>query len=391
MPTTPTPLADTSEDIHLGMTHDDKAPPDVEQGVIDYVWGAKYPEFSHNIHKSFYFKFDRAGGYPGNTSFPMYYDKTWFLNTHPDWLVYLCDKQHLAYEFGDPNVPLDITNPDVLQFMLKTWIFPALDRGYDGIAFDNVNLDNNVSAGRCGIWQTDRTGHKVWKYLYENAEEIHGAPYVTSVLTWAKLMSQTLHAYKAGATIEMNYSPNNGGIVAQSLPFNEQLVPFMDFALDEGGYTTGDDGYTTDARWQLETLFSHDLATQGKGQLLTFGFPYHSLTAAQKLWALSNYLLVKGNHTYLYIASTADNGSNYGSLNLIPEYSLHIGHPLDAFYLSHGVYMRDYSEGKTLVNPSSFQTYTVPLPHGIYTDMYENPLDSLVTLPPHSGLVLLKL
>ncbi len=202
VPTNIIPLADTTENIHPGLAEEGNVTPASERGVIGYVWGAKIPTDPRTIHKSFYTKFDRASGYPGNTSFPVYYDKSWFLAHHPNWLVYLCDKKTLAYEFGDPNVPLDITNPSVLQFMLQNWIYPAFAYEYDGIAFDNVNLDNTASQGRCGVWMTDSHGSKVWKYLYGDAQSIHGPAYTKTVVNWAKFMYSAIHNYQA--------SSNNG-------------------------------------------------------------------------------------------------------------------------------------------------------------------------------------
>src|SRR6266702_7204150 len=112
------PLPDTTNGIHLALIHESHASVNAENGVIDYVWGAQLPLPGHTPHKDFYQKFDRAGGDAGlngsNVStFPKYYNKDWFLQNHPDWLVYQCNKTALAYEYGDPNVPLDINNPAV--------------------------------------------------------------------------------------------------------------------------------------------------------------------------------------------------------------------------------------------------------------------------------------
>lgn len=382
------PLPDTTENIHPGMVHDTYVSEQDELGKIDYVWGARIPPHPHVIHKSFYQKFDRAGGYPGNTSFPVYYDENWFRANHPDWLVYLCDRQTLAYEFGDPNVPLDITNPDVLQFMLQTWIYPALDRGYDGIAFDNVNLTNDFSEGRCGVFKRNSNGSQTWQYLYGDASSIHGTPYVNSIINWAKFMQQAIHNYKAGATMEINFSPHNGGDPSQSLAFNEQLLPYIDLAFSENAYTGGNDSFSMDDDWVLETQFGHDLAVQGKGQLISFGYRVADLTQEQRLWIIANYLLVKGKHTYTYIARNTNNGGEYGYLYLISEYYISIGHPLNDYYPCQYVYMRDFSNGKAIVNPSSTQSYSVSFTRS-YQDVYGNSVGSGVTMDPHSGLVLL--
>lgn len=384
-----TPLRDTTDGIHTGMVDETRSEITSEEGKIDYVWSAKRPQAGHQPHKTFYQKFDRAGGDPGNNSFPHYYSKDWFLQNHPDWLVYLCDKHSLAYEYHDPQVPLDITNAQVRQFMLNNWIYPAFSYGYDGIAFDNVNLDNKQSAGRCGVWTKDNQGIRVWKYLYGDAQSIHGQKYINSILLWARFMYSTIKAYKPAASISMNFDPNVSGDQFGSLAFNEQLNSYTDLMLDEGGFTNGHLGYTVDRYWKLEAGFANDLAAQGKAQLLIFAFDYKHLTLAQKEWALGNYLLVKGAHTYIYIASGINNGIEYGHMNLIPEYGIQIGHATNTMYQSQGVYMRDYSNGKTMVNPSSKQSYTISL-NGHYYDIKGNLMNtSSITLAPHSALVLL--
>jgi hypothetical protein len=387
------PLPDTTNGIHVALVHESHANVSAENGVIDYVWGARQPLPGHTSHKDFYLKFDRAGGDPSTHGFPTYYSESWFLHNHPDWLVYLCNKKSLAYEYNDPQVPLDITNPAVRQFEMTTWIKPALGKGYDGIAFDNVNLDNKQSAGRCGVWTTDSHGNKQWHYLYGNAQSIHGTSYVQSVIKWAQAMYLAIHAYQPVAIVTMNYSPNNSGNMHGTLKFNDQLNAYSDNMLDEGGFTDGlnNSHYTVDSYWQLEAGFARDLANHGKGLVMVFAFNYSTLTTAQKQWALANYLLLKGNHTYIAISSSGDNGNLYGHMNILPEYSLNIGHPIIGMYLSQGVYMRDFSNGKTLLNPSSKHAYTVTIPAGTYTDAYGNPVAGHVTLGIHSGLVLLSI
>ncbi len=392
------PLPDATENIHLGLAGDKHINSD-EMAAIDYDWGAGTPHIwgeddAHvaRIHKSFYYPFDRAGGYPNNTDFPLYYDVNWFLHNHPDWLVYRCDKTTLAYEFGNPNVPLDITNPQVLQFMLDTWIHPALDRGYDGIGFDNINLNNDHD--RCGVWKTNRDGKRVWNDLYGASGTPGRQRYVTSVLQWAKYMYHDIHTYKAGATVEMNFSPHNGGVISEGSAFNELLLPYIDIGIDESGLTNNlaAPPMTTDAAWQLEADYAQKLTSQNKGQFFIMAYPESNiqrLTKEERQWALANYLLLKGAHSYIFLSGMPDyQGTSYGYLNIIPEYATKVGHAMGPMYRSQGVYMRDYSQGKTLVNPSSSRSFTVSLPPNTYKDLYGNVVHDTIILQPHSGVVL---
>jgi hypothetical protein len=58
-------------------------------------------------------------------------------------------------------------------------------------------------------------------------------------------------------------------------------------------------------------------------------------------------------------------------------------------YQSQGVYMRDFSNGLAIVNPSSSnQTFNIILPSGVYQDLYGND-QNLLALESQSGIVLL--
>ena len=49
-----------------------------------------------------------------------------WMDEHPSWVMYQADKATPAYDtFGDPNVPLDITNPDVILWQVETFAKPA--------------------------------------------------------------------------------------------------------------------------------------------------------------------------------------------------------------------------------------------------------------------------
>jgi len=128
------------------------------------------------------------------------------------------------------------------------------------------------------------------------------------------------------------------------------------------------------------------LDANGKGFVSINEMPeaFAKVSQAEKQRALANYLLVKGQLSYITICGIQE----YNSLLITPEYSAAIGHALGPMYQSQGVYMRDFSNGKAIVNPSSYDTFNIILPSGMYQDLYGNNLDTL-TLDPQSGIVLL--
>ena len=112
---------------------------------------------------------------------------------------------------------------------------------------------------------------------------------------------------------------------------------------------------------------------------------FSQATREEIQWALANYLLVKGSHSYLALMGYQEGGR----ILRTPETSAPIGHALNSMYASQGVAMRDFSSGLAIVNPSSRQSFVVSLPPGIYIDLYGNLVDE-IPLEPLSGIVLLR-
>ena len=75
-----------------------------------------------------------------------------------------CDRKTPAYFGDDPNVPLDISNPEVVQWQLRNLSVPAAQQGYDAMALDNYALEN--SGQGCGVWRGS-----TWVPLFSGALE----------------------------------------------------------------------------------------------------------------------------------------------------------------------------------------------------------------------------
>lgn len=106
-------------------------------------------------------------------------------------------------------------------------------------------------------------------------------------------------------------------------------------------------------------------------------------------WTVGNYLLVKGNYTWFYIA---DGPQGYTGLDYWePEYASPIGHPTGPMFDlleptgSGGqltrVYMRNYTGGIAVVNPSRTNWTNVTFPAGEYVDMQGDPVTTWTAGP----------
>lgn len=183
------------------------------------------------------------------------------------------------------------------------------------------------------------------------------------------------------------------------------LVPYVDVIVNECSLTNCGDApyYVTDATssngltnpWLTTIQDFQWAAAQGKAVMIVGYEPYQvtsGMTATNTQarfdlqWNLANYLLARGSYTYLaWRGGTQTNGEVYQE----PEYTAAVGAPTDNAYQSQGVWVRDYSNGLAVVNPSNSSPQTITLPSNTYQDLYGNPTTSY-TLSPHSGLVLLR-
>ena len=322
--------------------------------------------------------------------------------------------------YGSPPggyVPLDIANPAVLQFMFDRYLQPAIAAGYQGIAFDNVTLRNPFH--RCGHF----TLAGQWVQQYSGSNLIDNQ-YMTDVLNWASWMFTRLHAINASVVMNFSY-PNSivNNAQGNNLPQMQQLLQYMDVQLPEGGFS-GDPGvanwtnlinFEQYAQAKGTAVFLIDYFEEGPPVYPTGGVATPADLQAHSQWTLANYLLLKETHTYFTLTSDGDDASLVGvraTLSWIrPEYTAAnvIGHAIPpvntpstpcgisrssvvsdptAPYCSQGVYMRDYSNGKAIVNPDPNNSYTITLPSG-YTDLYGNAVPTSLTLAPDSGIVML--
>lgn len=365
-------MPDTTEDIHLGIVFNNKVlDKTAEDGVIDYAWGLSgYNPQPTSVHNTFYEAFDNTTGHNN--------DLAWFLANHPDWIEYRCDRTTVAYaEYasGHRLVPLDIANPEALQYMFDNFYAPAvINGGYEGVAFDDVFLVNRSWRVRCGHY--DKTGNWVQQYTGQAVDPA----FQQTVIYWAKWMYSHFHAI--GATVSLNFSYD------ASVPeLSDQLVENSDLILEEGAFGNVYGGFSyVDSKWVTRMNIYKSLAQKNKGLFIIDEMEgsFANISQADKQWFIANYLLIKGKHTYLTITGNQE----YGYLFLTPEYDAPIGAAKDIMYKSQDVYMRDFTNGKAIVNPSSTQSYTVTLPSGVYKDLYGNSQNS-ITLGPRSGIVLL--
>ena len=341
----------------------------------DFVWGASvnhivaFRSSNPHIFLTYYLPFNRDHGTfsTSGEARSLSYWKTF----HPDWILYQCDRVTPAYEFGDPNIPLDFANPAFVAWQIQTYALPASMRGYDGIAADNVDLHNLF--GACGVY---KNGQWVQRYTGQDSDPQWNA----DVITWLTRMQQALHQLRHPLALIPNTTLSN---LSPTDPLVQQYLSHVDGILDEQGFTRAGDGYQTGSDWVQTIQLIESMQLQNKPYYIINQFP--SVSHADIQWAVASYLMCKEHRTALFISTI----QGYGNGLWYNEYNVQIGNPTGPMYQTQNVYERDYSHGLSIVNPSPTESYIVTL--GLvkhYRDLYGNTVSQTIMMPPHSGIVL---
>jgi hypothetical protein len=366
----------TPSGIHLNLVFNyDVRKLSREIGVVDAVWGARsaYPK---QVANQFYTPFERDGPY----GMPAHSLK-WWRNNHPTWIEYRCDRKHVAFEYGERDVPFDIANPDVLEYQRTGAVDPALDAGYQGIDFDNLELSNY--SRRCGHY----TGSGTWVTQYT------GKPvdpnYLHDVLAWASATFTYVHKFSPTAVMAINFSYDSNFSAAR----NYDLATRTDELLDEGGFTNyGSKGHnvTTAQEWRAIVGMIHAVQTNDGCYMENGEEPSLSkeITQAERLWVVANYLLTRDDCTYVWMSGFTKSGAqDYGRILLYPEYQLAIGKATASAKAVQNAWERSYSGGLALVNPSNRRA-VIQL-HGNYVDENGRRYSRSITLGGETGEILL--
>lgn len=365
---------DTTNNVHLEMVFNYNVPDiHAESGVVDMVWASDYPNQPKGVYNTVYIPYSVDN---------FTYNVVWYVQHHPDWLEYLCDRKTLAFEFGSTSLaPIDFANPAVQAHQWQLWVDAPLAQGYAGIAVDTMSASSNW--GRCGHY--DLSGNWVQQYT----GKLNDPAYQRDELAWEAATYKHVHNYSKTATMQVNVSYEFG----YSSKVNLQLMTTADLLFDERGFTNYGTPPDVPDPYQWGQLMAVLQYVQRKGVCYMTNGEESSLTAdipqSARLWVVANYLLVKNNCTYMYMTGfDADGSQDYGSLITFPEYSIPIGHAIDAMKKTQGVWARVYSGGLALVNPY-LTTAIVTLPAGSYVDVNGNAVGSTVTMEGQTGLVLL--
>ena len=174
-----------------------------------------------------------------------------------------------------------------------------------------------------------------------------------------------------------------------SAPNSIRLPPVPDIVVVEnGGFIRSCKPAPLDRSWLLKFRSLSKIASERGLVTIDSGCKSFCRPHAQLVsWSLANYLMLRGDRTYL--AMTGANA--YGQFDDRPEFCVAIGPAIGTPVEAGAAWMRPYRDGLALVNPASGASATVQLPAGRYRDLQGATRQEKLTLPPASGAVLVRI
>lgn len=392
--------------VSMAMIFDYHVPPkqlehDEVAANVGYVWGANSPELPGGSARHDYYAAWAQGWCPGRglstrcpkggpPSFP------WLKKHHPSWILWRTNKKGVptvpARSRPNPGPIVDFTNPAVQQYWIQHYIAPYLKLGFTGIGWDNPLVYDPYGA----------VGH--YSIRHHFVRQYRGTLQDGS---WVRAQTKALGAFlrraraidpKAKFALNTNFDCLYAKMASWAMPLR-----YVDTIVDEQGYSfwgprkynyipAGPGTYCAN-RWLAKTDAFIRMQKAGKRVVLINEEPYRvhafmtntNRRARRDLqWVLANYLLVKYSHTYFWFGGVQQYGYPVFEQR---EEMVDLGKPRGDMRPSQGVYVRFFTKGMALVNPSPTKWFTVSLGNGTYKTLYGQNVNS-VTMSPHSGLVL---
>lgn len=368
-------------------------------GTRPVVWDSSAPQLG--VFTSYYITFIREMDRARTLA--------WYKANRPDWIAYGCDQAtptalsgyYPASEGYGANGPgfapvsLDFANPEVRAYMLDSVILPAIRRGFDAIAFDNVGFDNygdhatHTATEQCGHFTGSSYGPDGKRLRGSWVRQYSGEPYdpvfTKAVQDYVDWMHTRINAAGAALISNTSFYPVHGPEEAL------RLAELSDVWLLEDAHLHTDAGRgcshtVQDGAW-LKLFEALQRFTPGHAYIQSDeACPADDITRAPRAdiaWSVGNFLLIKGPRSYLSASETG----HYIAYSA--AWTPRVGHANAPAIPLGDVFQRAYSRGLATVNPSSTRSADYVVPVGQWTDQFGDEVRPGVrTLKPSSAEIL---
>lgn len=293
------------------------------------------------------------------------HDLAWWEKTHPDWILYACTPsgtptKSAAYIAQLPNnVPLDVHNPDVIAYQIRTTAAYSIANDYNGLAVDEVVFYNATGSALgtgyygCGIYSR---GKFVRRY---NGEE--DPAWTADTVAWVKRAHDLLTTDRVIAPHHIKLVINHpAGNVAD--PNEQAILENTDSDLNEVGFSDYGNYHASYSLFKTTTDWMRFVQAHGVKALIGDNFSQTTpLTRIQVEYALATYLMGDEGNAELF----AGNSNSYGAEQYLPQYQTDAGAPCGDYYADPkypAIWYRKYSNAFIIVNSGSSSTQIAHMP-----------------------------
>ncbi len=316
---------------------------------------------------------------------------SWWQANHPDWILYECDQKTVAYVSGLTNVPLDISNPSVVTYLLDLVGGYAEQNSYSALGLDLVSLTNDTGGTQdgqhgCGVFE-NVGGKQVWTQKFSG--HTVDTSWSNAVLAFLSSSRSYLHGLQQPLGLWGNNVPADITIGDAS---EQQLIGDLDVLFDESGFARYGKS-SSDAEFNNTIEWAKYAQGLGKGFMDINEYQNETtLTNAQLDYVLSTYVMAKEQAALIFAAPYGE----YGFEHYFTQYTAAIGTPCAEMYggpsylgLGRFAYYRQFATGISVVNTSTTASYTIKMPQQLYTDVASgNAVHGPVVIGPNSGVLL---
>jgi hypothetical protein len=341
---------------------------------------------------------------------------SWWQSNHPDWVLYACDQNgnptsDLPWAYtGFSDVPLDIHNPDVVNYQVHLLGDYMIANGYNTLAVDNITFINYLAAPNpvlgegeqqpgwyaCGIYSQGPSVPSSFVRRYGSAGSSDfdqpDPAWISDLINW---LAQARNIFATDSTLapyHLHILVNHPVLDSGPDSNEQQMLSYVDGMVDENGYTHY--GQLLSGGNFAGTLnWAEYLQSNHKAALITDYFCTGSscsndvatLSAQQVDWALASYAIGDEGGEDLY---TSPHGGSIYSYR--PEYATSYGMPCGSYTQpSSYVYERTFQGGLAIVNASG-SSYNLALSSShTYHDIEGRTLTNPLTVAPEDGYFLL--
>lgn len=311
-----------------------------------FVWGTSnralttaYMKYSPDTLLSSYFPYSRDPDAKHGARFWSAY--------HPTWVVRRCDGVTPATMYGDSNIVLDISNPDVVAWQVANFL--NLPAGVGAVALDNFQFAGRREA--CGAIEA------FGRYVKRHVHRPYDTPLAANRIAWLQKISAALHEHQIKVVINHIPDLSPAGDDPAS-PLVVRMVSAVDGILDEHAQ---DALHDANKAVLLVKLVQY---VQSRGKWMYLLYQLDDRGSDELESAVANYLIMAGPKTAIYV-SYRDH--DYGHAPDFSGFDKPVGVPCGPAITKGGVLFRTFSHGLAIYAPFGRNELSVSVPDGYQT------------------------